>query len=173
MKSLLVSNLNNLGDVICSTAALDLIKANFPGVRISLIVRPEAETAVRNHPLVDRLSVFRRGSVMPREALRVAREIAPERPEAFLSLDRKPGPVLAARLLGVRRRIVPDRLHLGDKRPWWLPLLFNEVMRYPPDAFHNLVEMFEAPVRRAFGIEGRGRTSLPPVPSANRVRAEQ
>jgi ADP-heptose:LPS heptosyltransferase len=169
----LVSNLNNLGDVVCSTAALALIKANFPGVRLSLIVRPEAEVAVRNHPLVDRLSVFRRGSAMPREAFRIAREVAPERAEAFLSLDRKPGPALAARFLGIRRRIVPDRLHLGDKRPWWLPFLFNEVMRYPPDMFHNLVEMFEDPVRRAFGIGGRGTVSLPPVPSASRVRAGQ
>jgi ADP-heptose:LPS heptosyltransferase len=171
--SLLVSNLNNLGDVICSTAALALIKSNFPGVRLSLIVRPEGEAAVRNHPLIDRVSVFRRGRALPREAFRIAREVAPERPEAFLSLDRKPGSALAARLLGIRRRIVPDRLHLGDTRPWWLPILFSEVMRYPPDAFHNLVEMFEAPVQRAFGIDDRGKISLPPIPAGSRVRAER
>ena len=172
MNSILISNLNNLGDVICSTAALRLIRDGFPRARIGLMVKPEAEEAVRNHPLVDELLVvnYRSGSLEGkiREA---AKHIRQTGYEVFLSLDRKLRTALTAWLAGIGRRIVPDNLHLGEHPKWWLRLLFTEVIPFPRDHFHSLAEMFEEPVRRALNLKGKGVVSLPPIPDASRKRA--
>jgi ADP-heptose:LPS heptosyltransferase len=168
----LISNLNNLGDVICSTAALRLIRDNFPRARIGLMVKPEAAEAVRNHPLVDNLLVvsYRSGSLGEKLGDTV-RRVRKAGYEVFLSLDRKLRTALVAWLAGIRRRVVPGSLHLGERPKWWLRLLFTEILPFPPDRFHSLVEMFEEPARLALGLTGKGAASLPPIPEAARARA--
>ncbi len=172
MRSILISNLNNLGDVICSTAALDLIRRNFPGARIGLIVKPDAEGVMRGHPLVDDLYVYRYRSGGGLGTLwSMARAVRPAGYEVFLSLDRKARSALVAFLAGIGARVTPDTLHLTTTPRWWMPFLCNRVIRYPRNSFKSLVEMFEDPVRKTLGIEGRGRTSLPPLGEAERSRA--
>ena len=172
MKSILVSNLNNLGDVVCSTAALDLLRRHFPGVRVGLMVKADAEGVVRGHPLVDDLYVYRYKSGSSIGTLRtMAAEVREKGYEVFLSLDRKPRSALVAWLAGIKTRITPDRLHIGTGPRWWMPLLCTRVMKFKQDAYHSLVDMFEEPVRQAFGIEGKGRTSIPPVAPEQRKKA--
>lgn len=174
MKSILVSNLNNLGDVICSTAALDLLRRNFPGVRVGLMIKADAEGVMRGHPLVDDLYVYRYRSGSSIGSLRtMAAEVRKHKYDVYLSLDRKPRSALVARLAGIPVRITPDRLHITTKPRWWMPFLFNRVMRFEQDAYRSLVNMFEEPVRRAFNLEGKGRTSLPPLSPEQKARAEE
>ena len=174
MRSILISNLNNLGDVICSTAALDLIRRHFPAARIGLIVKPDAEGVMRGHPLVDDLYVYRYRSGGGLSSFRqMADEVRPGNYEMFLSLDRKARGLIVAWLAGIRQRVAPDALHLNNKKRWWLPFLCTRVIRYPMNSFKSLVEMFEDPVRKALGIEGRGVTSLPPLGEAEKARAAE
>lgn len=164
MKSILISNLNNLGDVICSTASLDLIRRAYPDVRIGFMVKPDAEGVMRGHPLVDDLYVYRYRSGSGVGSLwSMAREIRPKRYEQYLSLDRKPRSAMVALLAGIRKRTTPNRLHLTTEPRWWMPLLCNRILDYPKNSFHSLVEMFETPVKDALGLQGRGKTSVPPL----------
>lgn len=173
MNSILISNLNNLGDVICSTAALDLIRQHFPYARIGLMVRPDAGQVLRRHPLVDDLFVYQYKSGSSVASLwKMAWEIRPKNYEMYLSLDRKPRSALVAFLAGIRTRVTPDRLHIYTQPRWWMPYLCSRVMEFPQDAYHSLVDMFEEPVRRALDIEGKGRTSLGPPTDAERERAQ-
>ena len=167
MKSILVSNLNNLGDVICSTAALDLIRRGFPEARIGFLIRGDAEGVVRGNPLIDDLYVYKYRSGSSLASLwRMARTVREGRYEMFLSLDRKPRSALVAFLAGIKTRITPDRLHIHTNPRWWMPYLSTKVMPMEKDAYRCLVDMFEEPVRRALGLEGRGETSLPPLGQA-------
>lgn len=172
MKSILISNLNNLGDVICSTAALDLIRRAYPEIRIGLLIKSDAEGVMRGHPLVDDLYVYkyRSGSSIA-SVWNMASTIRKKGYEVFLSLDRKPRSAMVAWLAGVKRRITPDRLHFKTDPRWWMPFLCNQVIHFEKDIFPSLVDMFEEPVRQAFGLQGKGRTSLPPPTESERRRA--
>lgn len=173
MNSILISNLNNLGDVICSTSALDLIRRHFPYARIGLMVRPDAGQVLRRHPLVDDLFIYQYKSGSSVGGLwKMAWQIRPKNYEMYLSLDRKPRSALIAFLAGIKTRVTPDRLHHFSPPRWWMPYLCTRVMQFPPDSFHCLVEMFEEPVRQALDIQGYGRTSLPPPTDAERERAQ-
>ena len=44
-KNILVNALVNLGDVILTTSALDLIKKNFPETKITMLVKPVVKDA--------------------------------------------------------------------------------------------------------------------------------
>ncbi len=172
MHSILISNLNNLGDVICGTAGLALLRRNFPQAKIGLMIRPDAEGVMRGHPLVDDLFVYRYKSGSSLSSIReMAQRIRPHNYEAYLSLDRKPRSVAVAALAGIRNRITPDRLHLTTRPKWWMPLAFKKIIRYPQNHFRCLVEQFADPVRKAFGIEGEAHTSLPPRTPEQKAKA--
>ncbi|MCC8189945.1 MAG: glycosyltransferase family 9 protein [Planctomycetes bacterium] len=171
VRSVLVSNLNNLGDVVCSTAALDLLRRHFPQARIGLMVKAEAEGVVRGHPLLDDLHVYRYRSGSDVGGLWGMAAAVRGKYETFLSLDRKARSALVAWLAGIPVRIIPDRLHLATHPRWWMPWLATRVLRFSPDAHRSLVDMFEEPVRRAFSLTGKGTTSLPPIGVEERQRA--
>lgn len=172
MKSILVSNLNNLGDVICSTAALDLVRRAYPDARIGLLVKGDAEGVMQGHPLVDDLYVYRyRSGSSFRTVWKMASEVRKKGYEVFLSLDRKPRSAMVAWLAGIKRRITPNRLHFKTDPRWWMPFLCNRIIHFEKDIFPSLVDMFEEPVRQAFGLQGKGRTSLPPLTETDMARA--
>lgn len=175
MKSILVSNLNNLGDVVCSTAALDLIRRAYPGVRVGLIVRPDAEGGIKGNPVVDDLYVYRyRSGSGLGDFRRVLREVRERRYEVFLTLDRKSRSLLLARLAGIRERISPTFMHWTSKGRWYLPWLSTRMVDFRLSSpYECLKGMFEEPVRRAFGIRGEGRITTPPISDASRARARE
>lgn len=174
MRSLLLSNLRNLGDVICSTAALNLIRDNMPQTRIGLLVKADAEEVVRGHPAVDDLYVFprRRASTLA-TVWRMATQIRPKGYEYYLSLDRKPRSALVAWLAGIRPRVTPSHLLGTANTEWWMRLLFQKILPYETGCFHSLVEMFLDPTRQALGLMGRRPTSLPPLLPEHRARAAE
>ncbi|MCD8138966.1 MAG: glycosyltransferase family 9 protein [Planctomycetaceae bacterium] len=172
MNSILISNLNNLGDVICSTAALDLIRRHFPYARIGVLVKPDAAEVLRRHPLIDYLHVYQYKSGSSIGSLwNMSWQVRDKAYEMYISLDRKPRSALIAFLAGIKTRITPDCLHLTTQGRWWMPYLCNRVLHFPPNSFHSLVDMFEEPVRQALGIDGKGETSIGPFGDTDKERA--
>ncbi len=173
MEAILLSNLNNLGDVICSTAALDLIRKALPDARIGFLIRPDAEPVVRGNPLVDDLFVYsyKSGSGVS-SIVDMARQVRRKRYGTYISLDRKPRSALVALLAGIHRRVIPNRLHLTTEPRWWMSFLGSEVLEFPKNSFRCLVEQFSEPVRVALGITGEGHTSLPPLTDSEQARAD-
>ncbi|MBQ6976939.1 MAG: glycosyl transferase family 9, partial [Selenomonadaceae bacterium] len=48
----------NLGDVILTTSALDLIKKNFPDAKITALVKAVVKDAVIENPVIDDVIIF-------------------------------------------------------------------------------------------------------------------
>lgn len=174
MKSILVSNLNNLGDVICGTAALDLLRQRFPDARIGLMVRPVAQELMRGHPAVDDLFVHNYKSGSGAGAIRkMAAEIRPKRYDTFINLDRRFRSAAIAVLAGIKTRVTPATLHPHSKPKWWMPLLGGRVIPYPENHFDCLVEQFTDPIRKALNIEGDGKIAVAPISPENRALAAE
>lgn len=167
MRSILASMLVNMGDVVMMTAALDLIRQGFPGIRIGALVRPEAAELLAGNPAADEVVIYPYKSGSPIYGLGgLVRRIKDGRYDCFLSLDRRPRGAGAAFLAGLKPRIGPELLFEGSRPEFWTRLLFTRtVPMKPEDCVGSQVEMFQLAPRRAFGLEGRGRISLPP-PSA-------
>lgn len=177
MKSILVSNLKNLGDVICGTACLELVRRTRPDLRVGLMIRPAAVEIMRNSPLVDDLFVYdyKSGSGAG-SVIRMAREIRPKKYDAFVTLDRKPRSLAVALLAGIKQRYAPVVDKKGDRDFRHVPYLANRLVHYPQGLRRCLVEFFSDPVLKALGIEeqgeGQGRITLPPLSDGNRKKAE-
>ncbi|MDR1921493.1 MAG: glycosyltransferase family 9 protein [Candidatus Adiutrix sp.] len=150
------------------TSALDLLRRGRPGARIAVLARPEARSLLSGNPVVDELVIYPYKSGSPFHGLaELRRRIKAGRHDVFLSLDRRPRGAAAAFIAGIPRRIGPDILFAGAGPKLWTRLLFNQTVTMSPDECRgSLVEMFQLVVRRAFGLEGRGRISLPPVDEA-------
>lgn len=58
VRSILVVRNDNIGDVICTTPALDTLRAAFPGARIAAVVCTLAEEAISGHRALDELYVY-------------------------------------------------------------------------------------------------------------------
>ncbi len=174
MRSIVVSLLVNVGDVIMMTSALDLIKKHFSQTRLIALARPEAAELLTNNPVVDEVIVYpyRSGSLF--YGLKdVTGRLRAGRPEVFLSLDRRPRGALAAFLAGIKKRLGPDILFAGARPKFWTRLFFTRtVVMAPEECAGSLVEMFQLVVRRSLGVAGRGRITLPPVSPERARRAE-
>lgn len=165
MRSILVSVLVNVGDVVMMTSALDLIRRRFPETRLAVLARPEAAEILTGNPVVDKLIVYpyRSGSFFSGLGP-VLRQLRAGRHDVFLSLDRRPRGALLAILAGVSGRLGPDRLFAGSRPRSWTRMLFTRTVRMSPEECSgSLVEMFQLVVRRLFHINDRGRITLPPV----------
>ncbi len=174
MRSILVSNLRNLGDVICSTAALSLLRDSFPHARIGLLVKAGVEEVVRGHPAIDDLFVFpdRGGSKFSR-VRHMARTLRSHDYETYLSLDRKLRSAIVAKLAGIKYRITPSHMMGTKGEQIWMRFLCHKVIPFEVGCFETLVEMFLEPTRRAFNLSGSRQPSLPPLPQSARNRAAE
>lgn len=165
MRSILVSVLVNVGDVVMMTSALDLLRRRFPETRLAVLARPEAAEILAGNPVVDELIIYpyRSGSFFSGLGP-VLRQLRAGRHDVFLSLDRRPRGAILAILSGISGRLGPDRLFAGSRpRFWTRPLLTRTVRMSPEECAGSLVEMFQLVVRRLFHINDRGRITLPPV----------
>lgn len=165
MKNLLVSMLVNVGDVIMMTSVLDLIKKERPGLALTALVRPEAAELLRDSPCVDGLIVYpyRSGSFFHGlgDVLKAIRRAGCD---AFLSLDRRPRGAIAAALAGLAERLGPDMLYESCKPEFWTRWLFTKRVGLSLGERRGCqVEMFQLVARRALGLAGHGRITLPPV----------
>lgn len=173
MKNILVSMLVNIGDVIMMTSVLDLIKRERPGTRLTALARPEAAELLRGNPCLDGAIIYpyRSGSFFHGLG-GLLKELRRGGFDGFLSLDRRPRGAVAAALAGLGERLGPDLLFAGSKPEFWTRFLFTKEARLTPaECRGNLVEMFHLVARRAMGLTGTGRITLPPVAPERRAWA--
>ena len=173
MRSILVSVLVNLGDVIMMTAALDLLKKNYPEARLVVLVRPESVDVVANNPVVDEVIVYpyRSGSFFKGLGEVVGR-IKKFTPDLFISLDRRQRSAFVAFLAGIKTRVGPDVLFFHPTRRFWTKILFTKTVEMlPSDYDSSLVEMFQTVLKKGLGLEGRGKITLPPITATEHEQA--
>lgn len=167
MANILVSMLVNVGDVIMMTSALELIKRHYqPGpVRLTALVRPESVDLLTNNPVVDQVLVYPYRSGSPFYGLgELRRKIKAGAFDFFLSLDRRPRGAAAAFLAGIPERVGPIILFDGSRPKFWTRLLYTRATELSQaECAGSQVEMFQLVARRALGLEGRGRITLPPI----------
>jgi len=170
MRSILVSLMVNIGDVIMMTSALDLIRRRYPEARIGVMVRPEAAPLLRNNPVADEIVIYayRSGSLLYGLAP-VLKEIRKGDYEYFFSLDLRLRGVLAARLARIKKVIGPNHVptnHNPNRPVFWANFLLSQTIELSDEeCAGSLVELQQSPIRRAFDIHEKGRITLPPVPA--------
>ncbi len=170
-KNILVNALVNLGDVILTTSALDLLKKNFPDAKITMLVKPVVKDAVIDSPVVDDVIVF--DYQAKKNSLKKTREIISEiRRRNFdlaISFDRKLRPALINFLAGIPRRVGPSKVFDDDKSR--VTLLYTDVVEISHDLNKTLqAETYQEIVRKFFGIDGHG---TPQFPKKNSPAAEK
>ncbi len=79
-KSILISNIAHLGDVVLSTAVLEPIKKTYPHVKIGFLVSSSSKQVIEGHPLIDHIHTFdhwkfRRGKSSRFKAIREIRKM--------------------------------------------------------------------------------------------------
>jgi len=165
--NILVSMLVNAGDVIMMTSALELIGRHYPPgeARVGCLVRPESVDLVTGNPVVDQVIVYPYRSGSPFKGLNeLRRTVKADAFDLFLSLDRRPRGAAVALLAGIPKRVGPKILFDGSRPEFWTRLLFTRTVALSPaECAGSQVEMFQLVTRRALGIEGVGRVTLPPV----------
>ena len=165
MRSILVSVLVNLGDVIMMTAALDLLKKNYPDAKLVVLVRPESVDVVANNPVVDEVIVYpyRSGSFFKGLGEVVGR-VKKFKPDLFISLDRRQRSAFVAVLAGIKTRVGPDMLFTHSPPKLWTKILFTKTVKMlPSECAGSQVKVFQLVLKRGLGIEGQGMITLPPI----------
>lgn len=167
-KNILINALVNLGDVVLATAALDLIKKNFPDTKITMLVKNGVKEAVIDNPVVDDVIAFdysaRQNSLAKMYA--VIKEIRRRNFDLAISFDRKLRPALITFAAGIPRRVCPTKIFKSTKSR--VLVFYTDVIEIDYDLFSKpQVENFQEIVRRFFKIEGHGKPHFPQKISAN------
>jgi len=58
VKKILVISLSNIGDVILTFPVMDILKAEFPQAKLSVVIGPKAETLLMANPLLDKVYLY-------------------------------------------------------------------------------------------------------------------
>ena len=167
-KNILINALVNLGDVILATAACDLIKKNFPAVKITMLVKSVVKDAVIDNPVVDDVIILdykaRKNSFG--KMYDVIKEIRRRKFDLAISFDRKLRPALLTLAAGIPRRVCPTKIFESKKSR--VTLLYTDVIEMDYDLNSKLqAESFQEIVRRFFKIEGQGVPHFPKNFSSN------
>lgn len=167
-KNILINALVNLGDVVLTTAACDLIKQHFPDAKITMLVKGVVKDAVIDNPVVDDVIAFeytaRKNSLG--KMYEVIKEIRRRKFDLAISFDRKLRPALITLAAGIPRRVCPTKIFEQQKSR--VPLLYTDVVKIDYDLFSKLqAENFQEIVRRFFKIEGQGKPHFPKKNSPN------
>lgn len=94
IKNILVVSLSNLGDVILTFPVIDILKENFPGAHLQVVVGPKAESLFKGNPHIARVHIFnKRDSGM--NQLRWALNLRKEKFDLAVDLRNTAIPVLA------------------------------------------------------------------------------
>lgn len=167
-KNILVNALVNLGDVVLSTAALDLIKKNFPDTKITMLVKSVVKEAVIDNPVIDDVIALeytaRKNSFG--KMYDVICDIRRRNFDLAISFDRKLRPALITLAAGIPRRVCPTKIF--DEKKSRIPLLYTDIIEMDYDLrTRPQAENFQEVVRRFFKIEGHGETKFPTKFSSN------
>jgi heptosyltransferase-2 len=78
VNKILFITLSNIGDVILTLPALDILRANFPQAKITVMSGPRAKEIFENNPFIDRLIVYDKHSRL-KEKIKLFFELRKER----------------------------------------------------------------------------------------------
>lgn len=167
-KNILINALVNLGDVVLTTAACDLIKQHFPATKITMLVKGVVKDAVIDNPVVDDVIAFeytaRKNSLG--KTYKIIKEIRRRNFDLAISFDRKLRPALITFAAGIPRRVCPTKIFESKKSR--VPLLYTDVIEIDYDLNSKLqAESFQEIIRRFFKIEGHGTPHFPQKFSSN------
>lgn len=161
-KNILVNALVNLGDVVLTTSALDLIKKNFPDAKITMIVKSVAKDAMIDNPVVDDVIVF---DYMVKEhsfntMRKMIGEIRSRKFDLAISFDRKLRPALLTFMAGIKKRVGPSKVF--DDNTSRVTLLYTDVVKITHDLNKTpQAETYQEIVRQFFKIKGHGEPRFP------------
>lgn len=166
-KNILVNFLGNLGDVVLTTSALDLIKKSFPETKITMLVKPAMKDAVQDNPVVDDVIIFNYSTkeISFSATRKMISEIRRRKFDLSISFDRKLRPALLSFMSGIKRRVGPSKVL--DEKKSRVTILYTDVIEIPYDLDKvSQAETYQEIVRKFFGIEGHGEPHFPQKKSA-------
>ena len=164
-KNILVNALVNLGDVILTTSALDLIKKNFPETKITMLVKPVVKDALTDNPVVDDVIVFDYKENSFTATRKMISEIRRRKFDLAISFDRKLRPALLNFMAGIKKRVGPSKVFDDNKSR--VTLLYTDVIEISHDLNKTLqAETYQEIVRKFFNITGHGEPHFPIKKSA-------
>ncbi|HPR87111.1 MAG TPA: glycosyltransferase family 9 protein [bacterium] len=106
IRSILVSRLRFMGDIILTTPLLAALRQNFPQARIGFLSETPYDQLLEHHPAVDELYSFRRGD--DRDQVALLRSLRRKSWDVAIDLFGNPRSALLLYLSGARRRIGGD-----------------------------------------------------------------
>ena len=161
-KNILVNMLVNLGDVILTTSALDLIKKNFPDVKITALVKPVVKDALIDNPVVDDVIIFDYKPKVStfKQTREMITEIRRRKFDLSISFDRKLRPALLTFMAGIPKRVGPSKVFDDNKSR--VTIFYTDVIKINHDLNQTLqAETYQEIVRKFFQIEGHGTPQFP------------
>ena len=108
VRRILIRATNWVGDAIMTLPALEAVRENFPGGHITVLAKPWVAPLFENHPAVDHVLVFHKGSgakAVLKEILRISRLIRKERFDLAILFQNAFEAALLAFLGRVGRRV--------------------------------------------------------------------
>ena len=161
-KNILITALFNLGDVIMTTSALDLIKKNFPETKITLLVHAFLKDAVVDNPVVDDVILYdyKSGSMSFASTRKLIQEIKSKNFDLAISYDRKMRTAILLFMSGIKRRVCPSKILSTQKSR--VQIFYTDVVNIEGDLDTMLqAEIYQEVVRRFLNIEGHGEPRFP------------
>ena len=161
-KNILITALFNLGDVVLSTSALDLIKKNFPETKITMLVKSVVKDALIDNPVVDDVIVYdyKSGGISFTETRKMVQEIKRRNFDLAISFDRKSRTAILLFMAGIKTRVCPSKV-FEDKKSR-TTIFFNNVVEITHDLEKTLqAETYQEIVRKFFKITGHGEPQFP------------
>ena len=157
-KNILVHSLVNLGDVLLSTSAVDLIKKIHPDAKVTMMVRPVARQLVENNPIIDEVIIFdyKGENKGIKKAWEMVKLIKNKKFDLCISFDRKLRPAIITWLAGIPVRICPDKVF--DDVPSRVTYFYTDVVSITHDLANNLqANTYQEIVRKFFKSNKVGR----------------
>jgi len=159
-RNILIPSLVNLGDVLLTTAAIALLKKQYPQAKITMMVRPMAGEILQNNPLVDEVIVYDyKGKDKPiSKIVALVRRLRAEKFDLCICFDRKLRTSVLGFVAGIPVRVGADKVF--DDKPSLMTKLYTHVITIPHDIINtHQAETYQAIIRGFTGCHG----SMQPV----------
>jgi len=168
-RNILIPSIVNLGDVLLATAAVSLLKKQYPRAKITMMVRPIAAEILQNHPLIDEVIVYDYKSKDKPigKILALVRTLRARKFDLSICFDRKLRTSVLSLMAGIPVRVGID--HVVDNRRSLMTYLYTDVIIIPHDNVIHQVETYQAIIRKFTGCHG----SMVPVIGAIMPEHEQ
>ena len=153
--NILIPSIVNLGDVLLTTAAVALLKKQYPQAKITMMVRPMAAEILQNHPLIDKVIVYDyKGKDKPiSKMIALVKKLRAKKFDLSICFDRKLRTSVLSFVAGIPMRVGID--NVLDKGPSLMTKLYTEAIIIPHDIFTtHQVETYQTIVREFTGCHG-------------------